>query len=411
MAMTGDWTFTEQELRSTPSQRDGMKYADELVLRRQACDFIEKMAKALDLPKLAQISADNYLHRFYMRQSIVRYDKFLVAAACVLLGSKAEESPKKIGYVAREYIAVRKVVEKEQVFAIQKHDPQVIAGKIISMEGVVLHNLAYELTLSHPYKYINEKVDKVVRLQHLTEQQAKTQSSKIKQVAWSFLNDSAYTMVCLRLESVDLAAGAVYLAGLYESYVPEDLCTASGLPWWSALVTPLHTLQDAARYLLKAYTAPYIETNVLAAGLSKLVYMFHPPKSVESPASFVEQDVVEQEHSSPMTVSSPMDSAACVTSPECGSSQGRSPYDHDFDHDVKSHAKDSEESPRETAQVPATPASLLDSFPIANDSSSADKLLGSTAATRAASTGRLSRKRGKDGENTFCSAKKFKYCL
>lgn len=246
MAMTGDWTFTEQELRSTPSQRDGMKYADELVLRRQACDFIEKMAKALDLPKLAQISADNYLHRFYMRQSIVRYDKFLVAAACVLLGSKAEESPKKIGYVAREYIAVRKVVEKEQVFAIQKHDPQVIAGKIISMEGVVLHNLAYELTLSHPYKYINEKVDKVVRLQHLTEQQAKTQSSKIKQVAWSFLNDSAYTVACLRLESVDLAAGAVYLAGLYESYVPEDLCTASGLPWWSALATPLHTLQGIA---------------------------------------------------------------------------------------------------------------------------------------------------------------------
>ncbi|KAG2771914.1 hypothetical protein JG687_00003114 [Phytophthora cactorum] len=409
-ATSSDWIFSEQELRSTPSQRDGMKYTDELVVRRKACDFIEKMAKALDLPKLAQISADNYLHRFYMRQSLVRYDNFLVAAACVLLGSKAEESPKKIGYVAKEYIAVRKVVEKNKVFSIQKHDPQAIAGKIISMEGVVLHNLAYELTLSHPYKYINEKVDKVVRLQHLSEQETKIQSSKIKQVAWSFLNDSAYTVACLRLESVDLAAGAVYLAGLYESYVPEDLCTANGLPWWSALATPLHTLQDAARYLLNAYTAPYIETNVLAAGLSKLVYMFHPPKSVESPASFVELDVAEHEHSSPM-VSSPMDSAACVTSPECGSSQGRSPYDHDFDHDVKSHVKDSEESPRETAQVPATPASLLDSFPIANDSSSADKLLGSTAAARAASNGRLSRKRGKEAENTFCSGKKFKYCL
>ncbi|KAG7379637.1 Cyclin- protein fam58a [Phytophthora pseudosyringae] len=405
-----DWIFSEQELRATPSQRDGMKFADELVLRRKACDFIEKMAKALDLPKLAQISADNFLHRFYMRQSLVRYDKYLVAAACVLLGSKAEESPKKIGYVAREYIAVRKVVEKDQVFAIQKHDPQVMAVKVISMEGVVLHNLAYELTLSHPYKYINEKVDKVVRLQHLNEQETKVQSSKIKQVAWSFLNDSAYTLACLRLDSADLAAGAVYLAGLYESYVPEDLCTASGLPWWSALATPLHTLQDAARYLLNAYTVPYIKTNVLAAGLSKLVYTFHPPKPVESPASLVELDVVEQEHSSPM-VSSPMDSAACVTSPECGSSQGRSPYDHDFDHEVKSHVKDSEESPRETAQVPATPASLLDSFPIANDSSSADKLLGSTAAAQATNNERLSRKRGKDAENTFCSGKKFKYCL
>ncbi|CAI5720920.1 unnamed protein product [Peronospora effusa] len=409
--MTSDWIFTEQEMRSTPSIRDGMKYADELIFRRNACDFIEKMAKALDLPKLAQISADNFLHRFYMRQSLVRYDKFLVAAACVLLGSKAEESPKKIGYVAKEYIAVRKIVEKDQVFAIQKHEPQVIASKIISMEGVVLHNLTYELTLSHPYKYINEKVDKVVRLQHLSEQEAKVQSSKIKQVAWSFLNDSAYTVACLRLEPVDLAAGAVYLAGLYESYVPEDLCTVNGQPWWSALTTPLHTLQDAARYLLNAYTAPYIKTNVLAAGLSKLVYLFHPPKPVESPASFVESDVVVLEHSSPM-VSSPMDSAACVTSPECGNSQGRSPSDHDFDHDVKLRVKDSKESLREVAQIPAAPALLLDSFPIANDRSSADKLLGSTAAMRAASSGKVvARKRGKDAENMFCSGKKMKYCM
>lgn len=244
--MSNDWIFTETELRSTPSQREGVKFVDELILRRKACDFIEKMSKALDLPKLAQISADNFLHRFFMRQSLVRYDKYLVAAACVLLGSKAEESPKKIAYIAKEYIGVRKVVEKDQVFAIQKHDPQVIAGKIISMEGVVLHALAYELTLSHPYKYINEKVDKVVRLQNLTEEDVKSLSGKIKQVAWSFLNDSAYTLACLRLEAVELAAGAVYLAGLYESYVPEGLCTRDGEPWWSVLSTPVQTLQGTA---------------------------------------------------------------------------------------------------------------------------------------------------------------------
>ena len=31
---TSDWIFTEAEMRSTPSLRDGMKYMDELVLRR-----------------------------------------------------------------------------------------------------------------------------------------------------------------------------------------------------------------------------------------------------------------------------------------------------------------------------------------------------------------------------------------
>ena len=67
----------------------------------------EEKRKESDLPMLANISADNFLHRFYMRQSLVRYDNYLVAAACVLLGSKAEETTKNIGYVAEEYIAVR----------------------------------------------------------------------------------------------------------------------------------------------------------------------------------------------------------------------------------------------------------------------------------------------------------------
>ncbi|DBA05276.1 TPA: hypothetical protein N0F65_007438 [Lagenidium giganteum] len=335
--MANDWIFTEAELRNTPSQQDGVKYVDELIVRRKACDFIEKMAKALDLPKLAQISADNYLHRFFMRQSLVRYDKYVVAAACVLLGSKAEECPKKVSSIAREYIALRKVVEKDQVFAIQKHDPQVIAGKIVFMEAFVLHTMVYDLTLSHPYKYINENVDKVIRLQDLTAADVKSSSGKIKQVAWSFLNDSAYTCACLRLEAHDLAAGAVYLAGLYENYVPEGLMTADGQPWWTVLSTPLETLKDAAVYLLEAYAEPYISTQVLPAGLSKLVYQFHPPKPAAE--SQEETDFEEQEINNP--VSSPM----CVTSPECGS------CDHDADYPMK---RDGDESPRETALVPGT---------------------------------------------------------
>lgn len=329
---TNDWIFADAEVRSTPSQRDGMKLKDELIYRRKGCDFIEKMSKPLDLPKLAIVSAQYYLHRFYMRQSLVRYDKYLVAAACVLLGSKVEESPKKIGYVAKEYVEARKAVEKDQVFAIQKHDPQVIAGKIISMEGVILHTLSYELTITHPYKFINEKVDRLVRLLKLPDEVAKRQCGKLKQVAWSFLNDSMYTCACLRAEPAELAAAAVYLAGLYENYVPEELCTAEGAPWWDILSTPIHTLQDAATYLLAAYTEPYIDTQVLPPSLAKLVFLFHPPLSAESPnhpAALIEASSESVRcTSSKMSAASPL----CVTSPECGGSQGRSPIDTDFFH-------------------------------------------------------------------------------
>lgn len=159
---------------------------------------------------------------------------------------------------------------------------------------------------------------------------------------------------------------------------------------------------DAARFLLTAYTTPYIDTSVLPAGLSKLVYVFHPAKSAESPAPFSELEFEDQEqHSGP--VSSPMDST-CVTSPECGGSQGRSPFDHEFDADVKSHKEAIDESPRETALMPGT--TLLDRFPIANDSSSADKLLENRARSS-------SRKRVvADARSSSDSrGKKFKYCL
>lgn len=152
---------------------------------------------------------------------------------------------------------------------------------------------------------------------------------------------------------------------------------------------------DAARFLLTAYTTPYISTSVLPAGLSKLVYLFHSPKAVESPAPF-EVEFDEQEHA----VSSPMDSSACVTSPECGGSQGRSPFDHEFDGDVKAHKDAVDESPREPALVP-----LDSSFPIANDSSSADKKL-------LEKPSRAPRKRVLDASSASASrGKKLKYRL
>lgn len=339
MSTENDWIFSAAELLASPSLRAGMTHREELLLRRKACDFIEKVSKALDLPKLAQNSACNYLHRFYMRQSFNLYDKYMVAAACILLAAKVEEVPKKIGYIAREYIAVRRQLEKTEVFAFQKHDPQAVASRIASMEGVLLQMLCYDLTISHPYKFINDQVDRVVRLVHMEDAEAKTLSGKIKQVAWSFLNDSAYTCACLRVEPADLATGAVYLAGLYESEIPKDLCTEDGAPWWEVLATPFHILQDAATCLLAAYTDPYIDTQRLPSRLAQLVYQFHPSlpsRSVESPSHPAALLDASTSDCASMRAASPLDGGMCVTSPECGSSQGRSPFDHDFESEVKS---------------------------------------------------------------------------
>lgn len=239
-----DWIFTAQEVACSPSRKDGMGYQEELITRKQACDFIQKLAKALQLSKITQITGTNYLHRFYMRQSFLRYDKYITATSCLFLGAKIEEQSLRATQVAQEYIQIRKSIEKDRVFAVQKHDPTQIADSIIYLEGVVMHTMVYDMTVIHPYQYINEKVDAVIRLATaLSEQEKRQMSAKIKQVAWSVLNDSAYTCACIRQEPHNLAAGAVYLAGMYENYVSLTMRSTNGEPWWTALSSSFHTLQ------------------------------------------------------------------------------------------------------------------------------------------------------------------------
>jgi hypothetical protein len=336
-----------------------------------------------------------------MRQSFVAFDKYIVAASCVLLGSKVEETPKKISNLTCEYIFLRKNIEKDQVFAIQKHDPEKIAGTIISMESLVMHTLAYELTLVHPYTFINEKVDKVVKLQtNFNEEEVRVLSGKMKQVAWSFLNDSAYTCACLRAEAHDLAAGAVYLAGLYENYIPFSLETKEKKPWWSVLKTSFSLLQEVATFLLEAYMEPYIETEKLPKSLSILVYHFHPECLVKVNTKQQEQQIqkkrtkeedvleVEEEEQLQMKttsqIASTLTSTPCtgtsnsrpkvlspmnpvvqyVTSPECGSSQGRSPCDtHELEAELKSSSRKQHVVATSPFSQPATAYHALEASP------------------------------------------------
>lgn len=101
--------------------------------------------------------------------------------------------------------------------------------------------------------------------------------------------------------------------------------------------------------MLAAYADPYIKTQVLPAGLAKLVYLFHPPRSADSPnhsATIVEAHQGEGSNRCPSrgTTASPL----CVTSPECGGVTGRSPFDHDFDHEVKVMPTDSKKRASES---------------------------------------------------------------
>jgi hypothetical protein len=67
----GQWFFTDAELAATPSVADGLPIIEERTRRAKAVNFITQAGILLKLPQLTLATASVFLHRFYMRYSMV----------------------------------------------------------------------------------------------------------------------------------------------------------------------------------------------------------------------------------------------------------------------------------------------------------------------------------------------------
>jgi hypothetical protein len=68
---TSQWYFTDAELVSTPSVEHGLPIAEEHYRRAKAVDFIIQAGILLKLSQSTLATASVFLHRFYIRYSMV----------------------------------------------------------------------------------------------------------------------------------------------------------------------------------------------------------------------------------------------------------------------------------------------------------------------------------------------------
>lgn len=68
---SSQWYFTDVELAATPSVADGLPIVEEKTRRAKAVNFIIQAGILLKLPQLTLATASVFLHRFYMRYSMV----------------------------------------------------------------------------------------------------------------------------------------------------------------------------------------------------------------------------------------------------------------------------------------------------------------------------------------------------
>lgn len=245
MSKAGTWYFTKEELAGSPSSRDGVSKAHEQHYRETTCSHIRDVGMKLKIPQLTIATAIVFFHRFFARQSFRKYDRIIVATACLFLAGKVEEAPKKLrDVISASYATLNKSKDVPPLREDSKEFKD-LREKILVMERVVLNSVAFDMYIEHPYKYIMKYRSKIK-----TEGASAESSRQLAQVAWNFINDSLRTTLALQHDARTMAIAALYLAFKF-----LKMRAPPGAPWWAEIEPKISqaVLEEISNTILDLY--------------------------------------------------------------------------------------------------------------------------------------------------------------
>ncbi|KAG5937157.1 hypothetical protein E4U53_000065 [Claviceps sorghi] len=244
VAATNQWSFTSEEVQSTPSVVDGISPSEERLRRAKGVNFIYQAGVMLDLPQITLWVAGVFFHRFYMRFSMVQekggIHHYNIAATALFLANKVEENCRKTKDII---IAVAKVAQKNAKLIIDEQSKEYWRWRdsILTYEEVMLEQLTFDLMIDNPYRNLFELLEKleIVHNKHL------------RQAAWAFCNDACLTAIPLLVESRNVAIAAIFFASVHASQPIDDF---NGEPWWKYLDGDEELCTKAIEVMRQFYT-------------------------------------------------------------------------------------------------------------------------------------------------------------
>jgi hypothetical protein len=159
-------------------------------------DFMLKAGYLLEVPQTTTATGIFYFHKFCA--AFQKYDKQLVAVACMFLACKVDENVRRL----RDVINVMYRIQSPEKEPLSLLDKEYLRMKdiISDHEQIILRALMFNVRVRLPYKYL---VNYVACLQG---------SEGLLQLSYAIVNDSFRTTLCLRHKPNDIAAAAIYLA-------------------------------------------------------------------------------------------------------------------------------------------------------------------------------------------------------
>lgn len=259
-----DTPFDENKL---PSRKDNISVAEERKKRGRTCRFLEQAGRSLQLPRVPIATAMVFFHRFFAKHSFADHDRFEVAIACLLLAAKTEESPRKLTLVLQKCFYLKDVGNPIKPFPTEdgnKVDMMDSKGvpflklkeRILLLERIILHTIAFELSIDHPYKPLIDQVKKMNQPQNQkieyidNDKPPKELISDLVQNAMNFANDSMYTCLCLQYPAKKIAMACIYMSAKTCKIRPVD-----GKSWLELLGIDAEILTSVAMQIMELIAA------------------------------------------------------------------------------------------------------------------------------------------------------------
>lgn len=284
------WYYDKKDLQTTPSFRDGISNDTENRYRKEGARFIIDTGSKMDLGYNTVATGVVYFHRFYMFHSFRTFPRYITACCCLFLAGKVEETPKK----CKDIIKVAKSLLTEQKFGTFGEDPK---EEVMTLERILLQTIKFDLQVEHPYGYLLKYA------KCLKGDKAKLQ--KMVQMAWTFVNDSLCTTLCLQWEPEVIAVALMFLAGKLSKFEVVDWNgrVPKHNAWWDMFVEDItmDLLEDICHQVLDLYS-PQPQSS---GGDSPPLSAKKPPKNEKPPS------VTPPASASP--VAPPVSKAAAVT--------------------------------------------------------------------------------------------------
>ncbi|KAE8702578.1 Cyclin-L1-1 [Hibiscus syriacus] len=147
--------LTDEQLKNSPSTKDGIDEATETTLGIYGCDLIQESGILLKLLQAVMATGQVLFLRFDCKKSFARFDVKIVAASSLWLASKLDESPRR---------------------ARQKFSD--LKAELSRTERHVLKEMGFVCHVEHPHKFISNYLATL------------RTPPELRQEAWNLANDS-----------------------------------------------------------------------------------------------------------------------------------------------------------------------------------------------------------------------------